>query len=68
MVKELGQPRFDLSTGNPRRLYALIVEEILARWETVTHGNEGLMVKPASLFGQPLVAVGEGRATAFVPR
>ena len=34
--------------------FALIVEEILARWETVTHGNEGLMVKPASLFGQPL--------------
>ncbi len=34
--------------------FALIVEEILARWETVTHGNEGLMVKPAALFGKPL--------------
>ncbi len=38
--------------------FALIVEEILARWETVTHGNEGLMVKPASLFGTPLGEMG----------
>src|SRR3981081_574772 len=25
--------------------FAFIIEEILARWETVTHGNEGLRVK-----------------------
>ena len=34
--------------------FALIVEEILARWETVTNGNEGMMVKPASVFGERL--------------
>src|SRR5436853_7221026 len=32
--------------------FAFIVEEILARWETVTHGNEGMRVKTLSLFGQ----------------
>ncbi|WP_407115287.1 branched-chain amino acid ABC transporter permease [Bradyrhizobium sp. LMG 9283] len=30
---------------------ALIVEEILARWESVTNGNEGMRVKTLSLFG-----------------
>jgi branched-chain amino acid transport system permease protein len=31
--------------------FALIVEEILARWESVTNGNEGMRVKTLSLFG-----------------
>ena len=31
--------------------FAFIVEEILARWESVTHGNEGMRVKTMSLFG-----------------
>ncbi|MDE2364344.1 MAG: branched-chain amino acid ABC transporter permease [Hyphomicrobiales bacterium] len=34
--------------------FALIVEEILARWERVTNGNEGMMIKPATLVGKPL--------------
>jgi branched-chain amino acid transport system permease protein len=38
--------------------FAIIVEEILARWETVTNGNEGMMVKPAALFGTNLGEVG----------
>ncbi|MFO1115551.1 MAG: branched-chain amino acid ABC transporter permease [Beijerinckiaceae bacterium] len=38
--------------------FAIIVEEILARWESVTHGNEGMMVKPAALFGKPLGEMG----------
>jgi branched-chain amino acid transport system permease protein len=32
--------------------FAFIVEEILARWESVTHGNEGMRVKTLSLFTQ----------------
>jgi branched-chain amino acid transport system permease protein len=32
--------------------FAFIVEEILARWEHVTNGNEGMRVKTLSLFGQ----------------
>jgi branched-chain amino acid transport system permease protein len=31
--------------------FAFIVEEILARWESVTNGNEGMRVKTLSLFG-----------------
>ena len=31
--------------------FAFIVEEILARWESVTHGNEGMRVKAIQLFG-----------------
>lgn len=31
--------------------FALIVEEILARWESVTNGNEGLRVKAIQLLG-----------------
>src|ERR1700743_2687072 len=31
--------------------FALIVEEILARWESVTHGNEGMRVKAIQLLG-----------------
>src|SRR6187431_688003 len=31
--------------------FAFIVEEILARWESVTHGNEGMRVKTMQLFG-----------------
>src|SRR3954466_14948638 len=32
--------------------FAFIVEEILARWEHVTNGNEGMRVKTLSLFSQ----------------
>jgi branched-chain amino acid transport system permease protein len=38
--------------------FAIIVEEILARWETVTNGNEGFMVKAPSLFGKALGEAG----------
>ena len=31
--------------------FAFIVEEILARWESVTHGNEGMRVKTLQFFG-----------------
>jgi branched-chain amino acid transport system permease protein len=31
--------------------FAFIVEEILARWESVTHGNEGLRVRPLQAWG-----------------
>ena len=31
--------------------FAFIVEEIMARWESVTHGNEGMRVKTIQLFG-----------------
>jgi branched-chain amino acid transport system permease protein len=31
--------------------FAFIVEEILARWESVTHGNEGMRVKAIELLG-----------------
>jgi len=31
--------------------FAFIVEEILARWESVTHGNEGMRIKTIQLFG-----------------
>jgi branched-chain amino acid transport system permease protein len=34
--------------------FAFIVEEILARWESVTHGNEGLKVPALSLFGMTI--------------
>jgi branched-chain amino acid transport system permease protein len=34
--------------------FAFIVEEILARWESVTHGNEGMRVKAIQLFGMPV--------------
>lgn len=34
--------------------FAFIVEEILARWESVTNGNEGLMLQPAQMFGMRL--------------
>lgn len=31
--------------------FAFIIEEILARWESVTHGNEGMRVKALQFFG-----------------
>lgn len=34
--------------------FAFIVEEILARWESVTHGNEGMRVKTIQLLGTPV--------------
>lgn len=34
--------------------FAFIVEEILARWESVTHGNEGMRVRTIDLLGQPI--------------
>lgn len=32
--------------------FAFIVEEVLARWESVTHGNEGMRIKTIELLGQ----------------
>src|SRR5437868_6329325 len=34
--------------------FAFIVEEILARWESVTHGNEGMRVRTLDLVGIPV--------------
>src|SRR6202790_3453555 len=34
--------------------FGFIVEEVAARWETVTNGNEGLRVKAIDLFGVTL--------------
>ena len=34
--------------------FAFIVEEVLARWESVTHGNEGMRVRTLDLVGIPL--------------
>lgn len=34
--------------------FGFIVEEILARWESVTHGNEGLRVRTLQIFGNPV--------------
>lgn len=34
--------------------FALIVEEIMARWESVTNGNEGLRVRPIQMFGDTI--------------
>jgi branched-chain amino acid transport system permease protein len=31
--------------------FGFIVEEVLARWESVTHGNEGMRVRALELFG-----------------
>lgn len=38
--------------------FAFIVEEIITRWESVTNGNEGLMLSAPSLFGLKLGAPG----------
>jgi branched-chain amino acid transport system permease protein len=32
--------------------FGAIVEEILARWESVTHGNEGMKLRTLEIFGQ----------------
>jgi len=40
--------------------FGFIVEEVLARWESVTAGNSGMMVPPLRLFLEPL-----GSQTAF---
>ena len=34
--------------------FAFIVEEILARWESVTHGNEGMRIKTIQLLGMQI--------------
>lgn len=34
--------------------FAFIVEEILARWESVTHGNEGMRVKTIQFLSMPV--------------
>src|SRR6187455_510840 len=34
--------------------FAFIVEEILARWESVTNGNEGMRVKTMQVFGMAI--------------
>jgi branched-chain amino acid transport system permease protein len=31
--------------------FAFIVEEVAARWESVTHGNEGMAIKAINIFG-----------------
>ena len=40
--------------------FGAIVEEILARWESVTHGNEGMRVRALDLFGMPVPRDGAG--------
>jgi len=40
--------------------FAFIVEEILARWESVTNGNEGMRIKALDLFGFTLGRDGYG--------
>jgi branched-chain amino acid transport system permease protein len=40
--------------------FASIVEEVLARWEDVTNGNEGMRVRTLDLFGLPLPRDGAG--------
>lgn len=40
--------------------FGAIVEEILARWESVTHGNEGMRVRPLDLFGVTVPRDGAG--------
>jgi branched-chain amino acid transport system permease protein len=34
--------------------FALIVEEVLARWESVTNGNEGMRVRAIQMFGESI--------------
>ena len=34
--------------------FAIIIEEVLARWESVTHGFTGMVVEPISVFGYEL--------------
>ena len=36
--------------------FGFIVEEVIARWESVTGGNKGLMVNPPDLFGWTLAS------------
>ena len=31
--------------------FGFIIEEVAARWESVTNGNDGMRVKPIELFG-----------------
>jgi branched-chain amino acid transport system permease protein len=40
--------------------FGFIVEEVLARWESVTHGNEGMKIRALELFGVPLPRDGVG--------
>jgi branched-chain amino acid transport system permease protein len=40
--------------------FGFIVEEILARWETVTHGNEGMRVKAIEILGWTIPRGGAG--------
>ncbi len=40
--------------------FGFIVEEVAARWESVTNGNEGMRVKPVDLFGSTLSRDGYG--------
>lgn len=34
--------------------FAFIIEEVLARWESVTHGNEGMRVRAIQMFGSSI--------------
>ncbi len=45
-------PARHLSRDRHHRL-AFIVEEVMARWEVVTNGNEGMRIKTIDLLGQP---------------
>jgi len=40
--------------------FGFIAEEVAARWESVTNGNEGMRIKPISLFGITLGRDGYG--------
>jgi branched-chain amino acid transport system permease protein len=40
--------------------FGAIVEEILARWESVTHGNEGMKLRTLEIFGQTVPRDGPG--------
>lgn len=40
--------------------FGAIIEEVLARWESVTHGNEGMKVRTLEFFGMPLPRDGAG--------
>jgi branched-chain amino acid transport system permease protein len=40
--------------------FGFIMEEVAARWESVTNGNDGMRVKPIELFGVTLSREGHG--------
>ena len=44
--------------------FGCIVEEILARWESVTHGNEGMKLRTLEIFGRPCRATGRASTSS----